>query len=403
MGGNCASTTSKFTIKREVKMKRRTNRYLCLISVFIFFVSVGLPGAMAAQTAPTLNNGKKWRIGFYEGGPWPDYQETLIETVICLVDLGWIKKFELPDLQKPDDTRMLWNWLSHNVKSNYLDFVEDAYWSSNWEDSLRGKNRLACLERLRGKKIDLMFALGTWAGLDLANNSHRVPTIIMSTSDPIGGGIIKSAEDSGFDHVIAECDPNRYTRQIRLFHDIIKFNRLGVIYDDTPDGKGYSNLEDLREVSKERGFELVECIAQDTNITEEEAARAYAECSEKLAPNIDAFYFTAHRGAEPKNISKPLAWMLKYRVRTWSNWGITHVKNGVLLSVGRKNFKLPGRFYADKLAQILNGAKPRDLNQVLKEELSLAINMETARIIGYTPPRNLMKITNVVFEKIEGP
>ena len=97
------------------------------------FFCFSLTYAMAAKTAPTLNNGEKWRIGYLEGGPWPDYQKTLIETVICLIDLGWIKKTELPELQNTDDTRMLWNWLSHNIKSDYLNFVEDAYWSSNWE------------------------------------------------------------------------------------------------------------------------------------------------------------------------------------------------------------------------------------------------------------------------------
>lgn len=384
-------------------MKKTTNQYLWLISLFIFFISIGLTDAMAAQTSPTLHNGKKWRIGYLEGGPWPDYQETLIETLKSLANMGWIQKFDLPELEDKEDTRMLWKWLSHNVKSRYLDFSEDAYWSSDWDDNLRGKNKQACLERLGGKKIDLMFALGTWAGLDLANDNHRVPTIIMSTSDPIAAGIIKSAEDSGFDHVTAECDPTRYLRQIRLFHDIIQFKRLGIIYEDTPDGKAYSNLEDLRRVAKEREFELVECIAPDTNITEDEAVRAYVDCSEKIAPAIDAFYFGAHRGADPENISKSLAPLLKHKVRTWSNWGITHVRNGVLLSIGRKNFKLPGKFYADHLAQIFNGAKPRELNQVLKEELTLAINLETAGIVGYKPPKNLMKIIDVVYEKTQSP
>ncbi|MCF8067109.1 MAG: ABC transporter substrate-binding protein [Desulfobacterales bacterium] len=385
-------------------MRKKVNPSLILMSVIsVFFLLVFLTDAVAAKTSPTLNNGKKWRIGYYEGGPWPDYQETLIETMKSLADLGWIKKFELPALQNTDDAEILWSWLSHNVKSSYLDFVEDAFWSSSWEDGLREKNRRECLDYLCDKKIDLILALGTWAGLDLANNSHSVPTIVMSTSDPITAGIIKSAENSGFDHVIAECDPTRYRRQIRLFHDIIRFARLGIIYEDTTDGRAYSNLEDLRIVAKERGFELHECIAPDMNISEDEAVRAYVACAEKLAPDIDAFYFAAHRGADPENISIPLAVLSRYNVRTWSNWGITHVRNGVLLSVGRENFKLPGRFYAESIVQIFNGVKPGDLNQVLKEELTLAINLETARRIGYNPPVNLMKITGIVYDKIETP
>ena len=40
-----------------------------------------------------------------------------------------------------------------------------------------------------------MIAMGTWAGQDLANGEHSVPTVVASCSDPIGSGIVKSAEE----------------------------------------------------------------------------------------------------------------------------------------------------------------------------------------------------------------
>lgn len=196
------------------------------ISLFFFFSVIDL---MAGDIGPVNKEGDRWQIGYYEGGPWPDYQDTLLETVRALIDLGWMEKIQLPELQDNADTRSLWRWLCQNVSSNYLDFVEDAYWSANWDDSLREKNKRVCLDRLRGGTLDLILAAGTWAGQDLANNSHHVPTIVMSTSDPVAAGIIKSVDDSGFDHVVAECDPTRYKRQIQLFHDIVQFNRLGIV------------------------------------------------------------------------------------------------------------------------------------------------------------------------------
>lgn len=382
-------------------MKKSASMKVFIFLIIILSLTVSLVPPGFADSKPISKDGTKWKIGFYEGGPWPDYQETFVATIMSLADLGWINKIELPELQDTGDTRMLWEWLSQNVKSDYLDFVEDAYWSSNWEESRREKNRRMCLERLRHKDLDLMFALGTWAGLDLANNTHNVPTLVMSTTDPIQAGIIKSAEDSGFDHVVAECDPTRYLRQIKMFHNIIGFKKLGVVYENTKEGRAYSNLQDLRKVAKERGFKLLECTAEDEDLTEDEVLNAYIKCCEQLAPNIDAFYYGAHRGADPKHISKSLAIFNKYGVKTWSNWGITHVKKGVLLSVGTKDFKLPGKFYANQLAKIFNGTKPRDLNQVLKDDITLSVNMETARMIDYKPPKNLLRIAGSIFEKTE--
>ena len=176
----------------------------------------------------------------------------------------------------------------------------------------------------------------------------------------------------------AECDPSRHLRQIRLFHDIIRFKKLGIIYEDTPEARAYSNLEDLKKVSKERGFALVECHAPDTNISEAEAVKKYLKCLETMAPVIDAFYLGAHRAANPKNMHMILPPLLKHKVPTWANRGVISVKKGALMSVGRKNFKVFGRFYANSIAKILNGAEPNSLDQVLKEDLSLAINLENS-------------------------
>lgn len=64
---------------------------------------------------------------------------------------------------------------------------------------------------------------------------------------------LKLPQDSGIDHVHARCDPKRYQRQIRLFHDIIGFKRLGAVYDDKdPDGRVLSHLNELEEVGMER-------------------------------------------------------------------------------------------------------------------------------------------------------
>jgi len=380
-------------------------RFKPIIVVIMIFLFLILPVNAVAKreytTEPILNNGNKWRFGYCEGGPYSDYQSHLKAAIKGLMALGWIEKKDFPVLPNMEDTKGLWNWLSTEAKSKYVEFVDDAYWCSHWDKDLRTPNKKACIERLNKGDIDFMFSMGTWAGQDLANAEHHVPVFCLSISDPIKAKVIKSARDSGYDHIIARCDPTRYIRQIRLFHDIFRFKRLGIVYEDTPDGRTYAGLDDMKKIANERGFEVVECIALDLTDSLKEAVAGYARCCEKLAPKIDAFYFTDHIGAHTDHLSKPLEPLLKYKVPTWTRRGSDQVKHGVLMSIARKNFDNFSPFYGDIIAKILNGAKPRDLNQVFIEPLKLSINLETARIINYKVPNNILKVAEIVYDKIE--
>ena len=77
------------------------------------------------------------------------------------------------------------------------------------------------------------------------------------------------------------------------------------------------------------------------------------------------------------------------------------VKYGVLMSIARKNYGYFSPYYGETIAKILNGARPRDLNQVLREPLKLSINIETAKIIDYKVPNNVLKVADIVYDKIE--
>jgi ABC-type uncharacterized transport system substrate-binding protein len=363
----------------------------------------GCGGGPAPESGlvPTPNSGQKWRIGYYEGGPYVNYQLNLREIANGLAELGWMQEIDIPEFDDPDDTSNLWGFLSENVESKYIEFVADAYWSADWDDDLRMAVGKDAIHRLSvDRDIDLVIAAGTWAGKDLANNEHSVPTMIVSCSDPIGSGIIESAEDSGFDHVLAKCDPGRYVRQVRVFHDIFDFEKLGVVYEDTEDGRAYANLDALQQVAEERGFELVECHARDTGLTDDECLDGVSGCLKKLAPEIDAFWVSDHNGFSTKYMPGVLEPLFEYDIPTWSTLGADTVKYGVLMSIAASGYHDIGLWYAENMAKIFNGAKPRDLNQVFEDPNVVAINLETANRIGYEPPQSILDIADIVYDTI---
>ena len=165
------------------------------------------PVSAAATNEPILNQGEKWRLAYYEGGPYSDYVKTMHTLLQGLMDLRWLKPGRLPQVDG-DAPKPYWKWLRQQSHPYFSIKPQNAY-SADWDDKKRQKIKKILLDKLKRGQLDLVIAMGTWAGQDLANNLHTVPTMVLSTSDPVKAGIIKSAEDPGLDHVTARVDPDR--------------------------------------------------------------------------------------------------------------------------------------------------------------------------------------------------
>ncbi len=354
---------------------------------------------------PTLNNGKKWRVAYYEGGPYIDYQQVLTETVRGLMQLGWIVTAELPK-QKGEETKTLWLWLATKAKSSYLEFSKDAYYSSEWINKQRTETVKQVFDRLtKTKDIDLLIAMGTQAGQDFANNRHNTPTLVLSSSDPIAAGIVKSAEDSGFAHVHATVDPTRYERQVRVFHEIIQFKKLGVFFENSVNGRSFSAIDTVEKVAKERGFDVITCYnfdesIDDIKLRDDSVKKCFQELIDK---KVDAVYVTQQNGVNNDTIPELVKIANQNHIPTFSQSGSSEVKFGFLLSLSQAGFKYVGDFHAQTIAKIFNGAKPGQLEQLFKEPPKIAINLKTAEIIGFNPPIVMLGAADEIFEKIETP
>jgi len=203
----------------------------------------------------------RWRVAYYEGGPYLAYKHTLIALVKGLTELGWIGR-EGAEGYSQEGAREIWGQLATRPMGDYIQFVEDAFYSADWSPEDRKRIAAAVIDRFnRRKDIDLVIAMGTWAGQDLAKPLHTVPTVVMSTSDPLGSGIIRSADDSGQDHVHARIEPRYHERQLRLFHDTVGFKTLGVIYEDTVAGRSYAAMDTVETLSGAIGFGVAQCTA----------------------------------------------------------------------------------------------------------------------------------------------
>ena len=371
-----------------------------MVSFLLVFVVCTPASGADFSTTPKTNDGQKWRIGYYEGGEYIDYQKIFTETIKGLMNLGWIEQVTIPP-QKGEQTKALWNWLATKAKSDYIQFIKDAHYTADWDDKLRKKTAAQVIKRLnQNNDIDLMIAMGTWAGQDLANNNHSTYTEVISASDPIASGIIKSVEDSGFSHVHAQIDPFRYERQVRVFHDIIGFKKLGICYEDTEAGRSYSAIDKVERIANEKGFKIVRAFTKsdvaDNKLAEESVKKAFKE----LVSKCDAIYVTVQGGVSYRNIPDLVEIAIANKIPTFSQSGSEEVKYGFLASLSQAGFKYIGEFHAEITAKILNGAKPGQLPQLFEEPPKIAINIKIAERIGFNPPVDIMLAADEIFQEI---
>ena len=70
---------------------------------------------------------------------------------------------------------------------------------------------------------------------------------------------------------------------------------------------------------------------------------------------------------------------------------------GLLMSFSRTSFKKVGLFQAAIMANVFNGAKPGDLDQVFEEPLNISLNLNTAEIIGYIPSAAVIAAADEIY------
>ncbi|MBU1181695.1 MAG: hypothetical protein KKF00_05925 [Proteobacteria bacterium] len=181
---------------------------------------------------------------------------------------------------------------------------------------------------------------------------------------------------------------------------MFNFKKLGIVYENSVEGRSYSAIADVEKVARDRNFEVVKCEAPFSGVEEKESVKAVILCHEQLAPKVDAVYITVYRGNVCEYMPEILAPLLKYKIPTFSQRGPEEVETGVLLSISRDKFVTVGKYHAEIMARIFNGAKPRELNQIFMDPKTIVVNIKTAEIIGYVIPPAFLKVTDKVYNGV---
>ncbi len=367
-------------------------RFLLNILLVLF---IAFPAAAASSSA---HGEKTWRVLYVEGGPFGNYQQTLAWTARGLERLGMIDNGQVEIPKNSESAREMWQWLAEHAKGR-VTFLRDGFYSAQWDAAARELVKNAIKERVRKRgDVDLIIAMGTWSGVDMAEEDLGIPVFSMSVTDAVAAGIVHSVEDSGKNNVHAQLEPGRFKRQLMLFHEIFHFKKLGVPFEDTPEGRNTAAMDEIEKTAAELGIELVKRSAPLDLPDENQAFGNLKGCVESLAKEADALYLT-YTSTPLRRVPELMAPVVAAGIPSFSQAGPQFVEYGVLMSLSQVDFEDIGLFEAESITAVINGKKPRDVSQIFEPELGLTINLRTAMRIGWNPPLEILAAVDNIYHQ----
>ena len=373
---------------------------LLLGCLFAFFLATcsGQPAGTGTGVQATKPEGARWRFGYCESEYFHTYNTTLVALVYGLEELGWSENLEGFDQVADSDSTAIWSWLSSHRVSPYIEFVGDAFYNLR-EASFDGP---ALINRLQGQKdLDLLLVMGAAAGILLSNADHDTNVFVFAASNAVKSGIIASVEDSGRDNVWAHMDEQRFVRQTKAFYDAVKFEKLGMVYEDSANARVYSAVNEVESLAAEKGFEIVRYHVREPRSPEEYPGyyREVAEAYRKLAEQVDAVYVTI-ASLESEKLPELFQPFYDHKIPVFSQLGNIEVENGALLTVSVMDEINIGRFGADNISKCLLGARPRKTEQSFQSAPRITINAEVAKMLDFKFPFELVIVLDEAYQTI---
>ncbi len=341
------------------------------------------------DTSPhTKPDGSRFRIAYVDYDEYMPASRQLYYILKGLEEEGWIKQNTIPfsadSIEREEtSTKQMYEKLLSADLGEYIEFAKDGFYYLGYDDEQRVATDI---KERAGKDFDLIITFGTSAGVLVSGLGLTIPMVDFSATDAVASGIIESStEGSGNPYVWAQVEPFVPLRQLKYYHSIKPFNNLGVIvYND----EIISGIPDVMSASKEVGFKVNKHFIPEQPRETKEELNAYYELVksefEKIAKeDIDAFFLTPDLINDLEYLKDILKPLYDRKIPVYVFDDTSNVSNGALLIISAYDIENVGRFVAEAITKILNGAEAGSLPCVYTSAPYICFNLDVAEQIDY--------------------
>lgn len=249
-------------------------------------------------------------------------------------------------------------------------------------------------QRVVEHRPKVIVAVGTDAALLLRKHyatlppAQQAPVVFTMVVDPVGQGLIASAERSG-GRFVGVALVVRPQRQLRALLDAMpQARRVGVVYNPA-DAVSQQLLAQAREDAARLNLTLVEAHAS--------TAAHLPEALAHLQGKVDALWLIPDPVcAAPEPFQKILEWARQNRIAVLA-FAESFVRRGALMAIG-PDLAEQGALAAELVAQLLQGQPPEELPLLTPRRLLTYYNLKTARELRIDLPPMLLNLAQKVYE-----
>ena len=91
---------------------------------------------------------------------------------------------------------------------------------------------------------------------------------------------------------------------LRLVYELLRFQRIGVIYENTKQGRKAADFALIKTLAAEKDIELIDCKIPFSLFDKTEVAQAMIDCYGKLSLQTDVLFITNYPNTDPKLVQQ---------------------------------------------------------------------------------------------------
>jgi putative ABC transport system substrate-binding protein len=243
--------------------------------------------------------------------------------------------------------------------------------------------------KFQSEKVTLAVGVATPTSQSLVNTLKGIPIVFTAVTDPVKAGLVGSL-NKGDKNVTGVSDMTPVKQQIELLLKIKKVKRLGHIYTSSEEN-AVVLAGIVKQACKELNIEFVE-----TTVSKSSEVK---QAVQAIIRRVDALYISTDNTVVSA-MSAVADVAMKAKVPIMSADPSSAENYPVLAAWGFDYYKM-GRVTGKLVVEILNGRKPEQIpTQFMTKtsDIDLLINLDVAKKLGLTIPRDILKSANKVVE-----
>lgn len=333
-----------------------------------------------------------FRIGFLDLGP------PIESSYLCLKGLaeGLQSMGYIPagtDLST--ETEDFFEYYEHLLSSDlgeYIEFDDEPYMIDT-EGNEEIANTLK--DKAASGELDVIVATGTDPGLFLKSLSLPIPFLVCLASDPVGSGIIDSAEDSGDPNIWALVEPLPLKRQFEGYQRMLGFQKVALFC--ISDYELIAGTAEYRDAAKELSVDLAEYSFTEAESFEPDFTDRLWETVKSMdLTDVDVILYGFGTVSE-ENVGEISDYFAAKGIPTLVSDGDYLSREGSLMCLSCFDYEGYGNFAAKVLSNVFHGQKAGDQPCVVQSSPHIVLNMTTAKKTGFKTDIELLNSVDVFY------